>query len=304
MTTIAVIGDIHGDFTQDDVDHLNTSDVDQVLVVGDLERIGISPLASEACVATTLAKLSKPALVIPGNHDGVRLPQLVAEALGLTRTAATIGVGHSRRLDDLERRLHPAVLCGYSLHDVRTSNSHSQSTHIGVIACRPYSMGGPSLSFPNLVARRHGVRTIDESADRLCQLVDQCEAERILFLAHNGPTGFGSRKDDIWGRDFGSGVGDHGDPDLEIAIAHAKARGRNVLAVIGGHMHHAVKGGGTRPWHIERDGTHYINAAKVPRIFRHPRRGHSVHHSIHLTVGENDIGVEEHLVSMGQESPQ
>jgi hypothetical protein len=45
-------------------------------------------------------------------------------------------------------------------------------------------------------------------------------------------------------------------------------KGKRVLAVIAGHMHHALKGRGHRTWCVERDGTLYVNAARVPRVFR------------------------------------
>lgn len=296
MATIAVIGDIHGDFTDHDVETFNGSDVDLILIVGDVERIGTSPISSKARVASTLARLNKPTLLIPGNHDGVRLPQLVTEAIGLKRTATIIGFGHSRRIDELEHRLRPVVVCGYSVHHFTFKQASGALDEIDVIACRPYSMGGPSLSFASLLSQRHGVRTIDESAARLCHLVDQCKTDRLVFLAHNGPTGLGVRRGDIWGRDFGSGEGDHGDPDLEIAVTHAKASGLEVIAVVAGHMHHAVKGGGTRPWHLERDGTHYLNAARVPRIFTQAHDGHTVHHHLRLAMTEEGVDAVEHLV--------
>lgn len=71
----------------------------------------------------------------------------------------------------------------------------------------------------------------------------------------------------MWGCNFMPDGGDWGDPDLRMAINHARAKGKKVLAVIAGHMHLRTKQGVERPWHVEVDGTHYINAARVPRIF-------------------------------------
>ena len=63
---------------------------------------------------------------------------------------------------------------------------------------------------------------MQESAERLKELVDECPAERIIFFAHNGPTGLGEDRSDIWGCDFRPAGGDFGDPDLRIAIDHAR----------------------------------------------------------------------------------
>lgn len=287
---IAVVGDIHGAFTNHDVETFNQSDDDVILIVGDLERIGHSPLEASSTVVSLLARLTKPTLLVPGNHDGVRTTQMVAEAIGFRRAAALLGHGHTRRLDELERRLRPVEVCGYSTHHL------SFGGDLDVVACRPCSMGGQPLSFPSFTARRYNLRTIEESTSRLCQLVDQCRSEHILFLAHNGPSGLGAKPGDIWGRDFGRGQGDHGDRDLELAVAHAKRRGKKVLSVVAGHMHHKVKGGGVRPWHLERDGTHYINAARVPRIFTSLHDGKTVHHHLRLTVIHDQVEVDEILV--------
>lgn len=291
---IAVIGDIHGAFDDHDVDYFNTSEYDLLLFVGDLEPIGRSPLAEGARVASRLSRLTTPALLVLGNHDGVSTPQLVAEAFGMQRAAAAIGLGHVRRLEELTHRLAPVRVCGYSAHRVAPAGSTDPGDALDVVACRPLSMGGPPLSFPATIARLHGVRTIEESAARLCQQVDRCETGRILFLAHNGPTGLGARRNDIWGRDFGRREGDHGDRDLELAVAHAREHGAEVVAVVAGHMHHAVKGGGLRSWHIVRDNVHHLNAAKVPRIVT--RQGRTARHHLSLTTSADGVDVTEVLV--------
>ena len=47
-----------------------------------------------------------------------------------------------------------------------------------------------------------------------------------------------------------------------------------MLAVVAGHMHHRLKGGGERRWLVERAGVLYVNAARVPRIDGDGRRYH------------------------------
>ena len=125
------------------------------------------------------------------------------------------------------------------------------------------------LTFRPYLSRVHGVTSLEASAARITQRIDESRGSRIVFLAHNGPSGLGARRSDIWGCDFKRGEGDFGDPDLRLAIDHARARGKHVLAVLAGHMHHTLRGGGgTRTW-LARDeaGTLHVNAARVPRVF-------------------------------------
>ncbi len=41
------------------------------------------------------------------------------------------------------------------------------------------------------------------------------------------------------------------------------------------------------------DGIHYVNAARVPRIFE--KDGRTVHHHIRLTINDNSVTVSEQL---------
>ena len=136
---------------------------------------------------------------------------------------------------------------------------------------RPHSMGGDELHFARHLSDRFGVHSMDESAELLCRMVDESSANQLLFLAHNGPSGLGTGRADIWGCDFRPAEGDQGDRDLQEAVAHARRRGKRVLAVLAGHMHRRLRGGGARRWQLTREGTLYVNAAVVPR-FRLVRR--------------------------------
>jgi hypothetical protein len=49
-------------------------------------------------------------------------------------------------------------------------------------------------------------------------------------------------------------------------VSYAQNSGRHVLAVVGGHMHRKLRGGGERLSKVERDGVVYVNAARVPRV--------------------------------------
>ncbi len=279
---IAVVGDVHGRFDARDVEELSGRGYDLVLFAGDLAGY----LSHEAiAVARLVARLRVPALVVPGNHDGTHLLHLGAEMFQVHALRNALGGLQHRRVRRLERALAPARLAGYSLHPF-------DALGLTVIAGRPHSMG-PSLAFRRHLARAHGVHTVEESAARLCALVDRAPHDRLLLLAHNGPAGLGPRRDDPFGCDFRPEEGDFGDPDLRAAVDHALARGRRVLAVVAGHMHHALRGGGTRRWQLERDGVLYVNAARVPRIFRHG--GRLVRHHVCLTLDEDGARADEVL---------
>lgn len=262
---IAVIGDVHLHWDDHDVELIDRGGYDLVAFVGDLAGYRRGALG----VASSIARLVTPALVIPGNHDGVSLPHLAAETLERRGIARVLGRGQARRCRDLAAVLGPVPLAGYSLHEVRRAD-----LRLSLIAARPHSQGGGFLAFSGHLEARFGVSSLSRSAERLCELVDAAPHDRVLFLAHNGPTGLGARRDDIWGCDFRKREGDFGDADLRAAIDHAKRVGKRVLAVAAGHMHHRLKGGGERKWLVESDGVLYVNAARVPRIEKSGRRYH------------------------------
>jgi uncharacterized protein (TIGR04168 family) len=281
---IAVIGDVHMAWDRRDDAYFRSADYDLLLCVGDLadmRRPGLS-------VARRLASLPLPTRVLLGNHDGVAVAHLAAEALGFRRLSGLLGFDQLRRVRRFERILGERG-CGYSRHELTVG-----SMRVTLIAARPHSMGGKPLSYPHTMARRYGVGSIDESARRLCQLVDAAESDTILWLAHNGPHGLGASPADLWGCDFKPELGDFGDCDLETAIEHARASGRRVAAVLAGHMHHRLRGGGTRSWRLERDGTLYVNAARVPRIFR--RGSRLLHHHVRLELDADRCWAREELV--------
>ena len=132
---------------------------------------------------------------------------------------------------------------------------------------------------------RFGVDSFESSAALLRRRVEQTASDRLVFFAHNGPSGLGERREDIWGCDFRKTAGDFGDADLADAIDHASRSGRRVRAVVAGHMHHQLRGGGARRWQTERDGILYVNAAQVPRIRN--RRGAQHRHHVELSIGDD-----------------
>jgi uncharacterized protein (TIGR04168 family) len=183
-------------------------------------------------------------------------------------------------------------LCGYSLHTFGPGGSE-----LAVLAARPHSMGGARLGFGRHLRRVFAVDSLEASARRLTALIDECPHSRLVVLAHNGPTGLGETRADIWGCDFRAGEGDFGDPDLRAAIDHADAVGKRVVAVVAGHMHHGLRGGGTRQWQVHAEGRLYVNAARVPRVFR--ENGVVLRHHVALEIDGADAVAREVLVSDG-----
>ena len=289
MIRIAVIGDVHQQFTPFDVDYFNESDYDLLLFVGDLADFQVKEAHP---VAEQMGRLSKPALYIPGNHDGVPLGQLVAEAKGMHTTARVLSAGQEGRIRKICRLMEPVPCVGYSQHPFNFLGHE-----LTVIAARPFSAGGERLSFEAYLERVYGIGTLEASVARLQALVDATPTEDLIFLAHNGPAGLGDQAHDIWGRDFELEAGDYGDPDLTEAVAYARAQGKRVLAVVAGHMHRETKGGGERVWLVKAPGTCFVNAARVPRIFEDGQR--LVHHHVRLLVehgDETNVSVEDVLV--------
>ena len=281
---LAVIGDVHSAFDQRDVDYFNGSAYDAILCVGDLPGLRHSRAYD---VAALMAKVTKPFYLIPGNHDATTLNQLLAELGGLTPLMALGGRSQPQRVSRLGQAMGPGSVVGYSWHAL--------GQNMGLIAARPHAMG-KTLSFQSYLSKAFGITTMEESAARLIEVIQECPFNRLVFLAHNGPTGLGSDPTDIWGCDFKSDGGDWGDPDLEQAIAWAKSNGREVVCVLAGHMHQHTKQGERRSWRILRDGVWYVNAARVPRIFK--RDGQRFHHHVSVISDGESVQVEEQLIPM------
>jgi uncharacterized protein (TIGR04168 family) len=279
---IGVIGDVHLAWDDRDVALLDGAGYDLLLFVGDLAGYGAEGAVR---VSRSIAQLRTPSLVMPGNHDAVTTMQLGAEVLSASEAMRDmLSIGMASRVARLRKALGRVPLCGFSLHRFEPG--------LTILAARPHSIGGPRLAFRRYLARRFGVRTLADSAARLRGLFDEiAPTERVIVLAHCGPIGLGATRDAIYGNDFRPGAGDWGDPDLAAALAHATATGKSVLAVVAGHMHHKLRGGGDRTWHVEREGVQHVNAARVPR--RRRNAGASERHHVRLTLEGAKVGVEQ-----------
>ncbi|MCB9680974.1 MAG: metallophosphoesterase [Alphaproteobacteria bacterium] len=269
---LACLGDLHGRFDAVDVGLLDGLGYDAVLVVGDL---GGGRKADAITVARRLAGLSTPTFVIPGNHDGVPFPQLVAEQVGPEALAERLGQGMDARVAALADALAPARMVGFETVDLGP---------VRLVAGRPHSYGGPACGFVGYLRRRYGLEGMADATARLTQLLTVDDPRPVVVLAHNGPTGLGARRDAPFGRDFHRDEGDWGDPDLAAALDAARERGRPVAAVVAGHMHHALAGGGERATWGRRHETLVVNCARVPRIGRDGAR-----HHVRLTVGDGGV---------------
>jgi len=273
---IAVIGDVHLHWSAADTAWFDSSDYNLLLFVGD---IGSYRHSETLRVARSIGELSKPAILVAGNHDGPSLVQQASEIFGQGHLSDWLDGRQQRRMEQLTTAFSGVQVAGYERCPL--------GSDIDLIVCRPHSMGGGRLHFAQALRTRYGVSSLAESKERLCSLVDGSSASRLVFLGHNGPTGLGSRREDIWGCDFRRDEGDQGDPDLAAAVRHARSLGKKVQAVVAGHMHRRLKGGGERRWMLERDGTLYLNAARVPRVFQ--RDDIQLRHHVELRLTPSSV---------------
>ena len=217
-----------------EVDHTVLSQLqpDLVLFVGDLGE-------GDVRIAQEIKDLPYPSAVILGNHD--------------------------RGNDSKENVLkHQLRTLGNSHCSWKEFNCHDLD--VSVVGGRPLSAGGGfhlSQGFINV----YGCLTAEESAQRIVESTKQLNNELpLILLSHSGPRGLGSDADSICGRDWKNPAIDWGDTDLTLAINQIKGF-RHIDLVVFGHMHHQLKRGcGLRQTFIsDSSGTHYLNAACVPR---------------------------------------
>ncbi|XP_073018286.1 uncharacterized protein [Primulina eburnea] len=241
---IAVVGDVHDDWNlEEDTKALQVLKPDLVLFTGDFGNENVDIVGS-------VSKLEFPKAVILGNHDAWNTHtfsarekdavQLELECLGDEHVAY-------RRID---------------FPNLKTS----------IVGGRPFSCGGDHLFRKKLLIARYGVRDLADSAKRIYDAALRTPVDNsVIFLAHNGPTGLGTDMDDICGRDWIPGGGDHGDSDLAQAISELKMSTKICIPlVVFGHMHKELAyGNGVRKMLVVgEDDTIYLNGAIVPRVKR------------------------------------
>ncbi|KAK4604706.1 hypothetical protein RGQ29_012965 [Quercus rubra] len=254
---IAVIGDIHNDWNlREDTKALQFLQPDLVLFTGDFGEENVELVQSAASL-----EFAKAAIL--GNHDAWYTQQF-----------------SGKRKDGVQLQLEWShVMLELLLVIISLGEEHVAYQHldfplikVSIVGGRPFSCGGEQLFRKKLLSARYGVQDMDGSARRIYNAaLGTPEDHFVILLAHNGPTGLGSNLNDICGKDWVFGGGDHGDPDLEQAISLLKETGKScVPLVVFGHMHKelAYRKGLRKMIVVGDDNTIYLNGAIVPRVKR------------------------------------
>ncbi|XP_042505463.1 uncharacterized protein LOC122082030 [Macadamia integrifolia] len=241
---VAVVGDVHDDWhLQEDEKALQFLKPDLVLFTGDFGNENVELVRS--VVELKIAKA-----VILGNHDAWNTQQF-----------------SEKRKDHVQLQLEclSGEHVGYRRLDFPTLK-------LSVVGGRPFSCGGDRLFRKKLLSARYGVNDMDTSAKKIYRAASGTpEGHAIIFLAHNGPTGLGSKINDICGRDWVFEGGDHGDPDLAQALSELKETTQfSIPLVVFGHMHKelAYQNGLRKMIVVGADNPIYLNGAIVPRVKR------------------------------------
>lgn len=247
---IAVIGDVHDQWEIEDGIALKYMGVDLVLFVGDFGNESVD-------VVKAIASLDLPKAAVMGNHDA----WYTATEWGRKKCP------YDRTKEDWVQEqldLLGSAQVGYSKLDFPAWN-------LTVVGGRPFTWGGPEWRFADICKDRYGITSMEESADKIVNMVKSAAGENIIFLGHNGPSGLGDRPEDPCGKDWHPIGGDFGDPDLAAAISQTLNMNKTVSLVTFGHMHRTLR-------HTQKmqrksvfrspEGTIYLNAATVPRIVK------------------------------------
>jgi len=250
---LAIIGDVHDQWTVDDAHALEGLGVDAALFVGDFGNEAVE-------ITRAIAALPLPKAVILGNHDSWY------SATPWGRKKCPYDRSHEDRVQE-QLDLLGAAHVGYGCLDW-------PELGLSVIGGRPFSWGGPNWSYGEFYRDRFAVTGMMDSADRIAQAAARATQPTLIFLGHNGPYGLGDQPESICGRDWQPLGGDFGDPDLRQAIRIAQQRHQQVALVTFGHMHHHLRHRKDRLRQAtanDAQGTVYVNAAVVPRIREHDR---------------------------------
>ncbi len=273
---IAIIGDVHGFWDARDTAYFNQSDYDFILFTGDLR----SYTESESSVANRISPITKKSFMIPGNTDTSNLFQAAGEIFQNSFLIKGFSLTQNIKIERMKKSLGNIQLSAYESHLLS-----NEKISITLIVLRPFAMG-VNLSYAPILKKRFGIKSLQDSKEKYKQLIDESSEDSIIFLGHNGPFGLGSEITSLWSSDFTKEPLDWGDTDYRYAIDYAKSGGKKVLAAIGGHLHRKIKKTKLeRNWHFKTQETNYINAAKVPRIFKKGEK--TIHYHIELIIKED-----------------
>jgi uncharacterized protein (TIGR04168 family) len=247
MVKIAVVGDVHDQWEEEDGIALKHLGIDLVLFVGDFGNESVS-------VVKAIARIDIPKAAVMGNHDA----WYSATDWGRKKCP------YDRTSEDWVQQqldLLGETHVGYAKLDFPDLN-------LSVVGGRPFSWGGPQWKYNDFYEERYGVTSFAESSDRIVAAANSAAYETIIFIGHNGPVGLGDRPEDPCGKDWEPKGGDFGDPDFTEAIARTCAAGKSIPLVTFGHMHHSLRFTKKmlRKSVLATENTIYLNAASVPRI--------------------------------------
>jgi uncharacterized protein (TIGR04168 family) len=247
--TIAIVGDVHGQWSAADSLALQHLQADLVLFVGDFGNEAVE-------VVREVAAVPIPKAVIMGNHDA----WYSASSWG--RQKAPYDRAQEDRVQQQLDLLGEAHV-GFSKLDF-------PQLEVSVVGSRPFSWGGSMWRNSEFYRDRYNIKSFEESTKQIVESAKKTTQPNLIFIAHNGPFGLGKTTESICGRDWKEEGGDYGDPDLTAAIAQVQDLGKAFPLVTFGHMHHELKiPPGQRRKIVEvREQTVYLNAACVPRVIK------------------------------------
>jgi uncharacterized protein (TIGR04168 family) len=257
---IAIVGDVHDQWSAADNLALQHLKVDLVLFVGDFGNEAVE-------VVREVAAVSIPKAVIMGNHDA-------------WYSASSWGKQKAPYDQSQEDRVQQQLDLLGETH-VGFSKLDFPQLDVSVVGSRPFSWGGLTWRNSQFYRDRYQIKNFEESTQQMVESAQDAASQTLIFIAHNGPAGLGKQTESICGRDWKAEGGDYGDPDLTAAIAQTQSLGKSIPLVTFGHMHHELKiPRGKRRKLVEvREQTVYFNAACVPRVIKtaqHTKRSFSI----------------------------
>lgn len=290
---IVCIGDIHGQWDENDEMALRALKPDLALFVGDY---GDEDVAIAKRVADFAATSEFNVATVFGNHDA------------FFTASAKRRLVSPHRYDSSCRVLTQMQLLVQ--HDVSYKSVNYGSLGISVCGGRPFSSGGPNWKHDQFYRQFLKTNDMAHSSEKISSAALKADFDALIFLSHCGPTGLGDHPNDPCGKDWGSNPGgDFGDSDLRIAIENARRAGKRVPLTVFGHMHKLLHNNDNRIMvKTEPDGesgriTVMLNTAVVPRHRKGRTSEPDLHHFqvVHTQQGGDVHTVEECWVSRNGE---
>lgn len=245
---IAIVGDVHDQWDENDRYALHALNVDLLLFVGDFGNESVD-------IVRQVAAIDIPKAIILGNHDA-------------WYSSTRKGRENSPYDRNLEDRLQQQLDLLGETH-VGYGKLDFPELDLSIVGGRPFSSGGPDWGNRRFYRDRYGIHNITESTAKIVESIDRTTCSRRILISHNGPAGLGAEAHDLCGKDWEPIGGDHGDPDLQAAIGQTFSIGKPLSLVTFGHMHHRLRNrlGDRKRWLVTPE-TAYLNAACVPRVLK------------------------------------